>query len=205
MINRFLKRSFFSLLLFSKFFVWSILLQNPVQAAENQVRHYLEANITANTIFSGGDRLENQTSFAPGFSFAHGSNITPVHALVMSYGKDYVKQDDAVLTGATFFLRRYMPKYSRLNLLLYSNIGSAYYRYEKSGEPCVLKNAGLIIGWGADWVYSSKLRFSLEADYRGFNIRQFGVESRDYIRPLTIFAGLRYYYLTTNYLVKPQK
>ncbi len=182
-------------------FLWQAL----ANADENRVRHYLELDFTANALFRGGDRLKEQTDFASGFSLAHGSNITPVHALVMSWGKDYLNKENAVLTGASFFLRRYMPKHSSPRLLFYSSIGSGFYRYEKSGTPGVLENAGIIIGWGADWVYSSRLRFSLEMDYRGFNIRQFGVKSLDYIRPLTLFAGLRYYYLTTHYLVKPQR
>ena len=192
--------------LLKRYFSLLLCLSFNIEASENNsVKHYLETNISANYIYTGGDRLANKRFFAPGLHIAHGSNITPVHALVMSYGKDYLKQDDAVLTAATFFLRRYMPKYSTPDLFYYSSIGSAYYRYDKSGTPGVLENAGIIIGWGADWVYSKKWRFSLEANYRGFNIRQFGIESTDYVRPLTLLVGLKYYYLTTHYLVKYQK
>lgn len=185
---------------FSQYFFLLAIFQFNVDASENNfVDHYWEANISSNYIFTGGNRLSNKQYFANGFHIAHGSNITPVHALVMSYGKDYLKKDDAVLTAATFFLRRYMPKYSTADLLFYSTIGSAYYQYEKTNTSGALENAGIIIGWGADWVYTKKLRLSLEADYRGFNIGQFGSESADYIRPFTLFIGLKYYYLRTAY------
>ena len=186
-------------------FLLSGTYSTQVLAANNTVHHYLEASISNNYVFTGGDRLNQQSFYAAGFHIAHGSNITPVHALVMSYGKDYFVKDKAILTGAAFFLRRYMPKYSNKDFLFYSTIGSAYYRYQKTGMPGVMENAGIIIGWGADWVYSRKLRFVLEADYRGFNIRQFGNEATDYIRPVTLFIGLKYFYLSTHYQEKPQK
>lgn len=181
-----------------------LLTHLTLEAQENIVKHYLEANISANYILTGGDRLESNNFFASGFHIAHGSNITPVHALVLSYGKDFNTNENSTLTTKAFFLRRYLPKFSSINQRLYSTIGSGSYRYEKSNTSIVAENAGIIIGFGVDWIYSDKLRFSLEADYRGFNIRQFDGESTDFVRPFTAFLGLRYYYHSTKYTTNPK-
>jgi len=174
-------------------------LSSKLNAGENIVRHYLEANSSSNLIFIGGDQLNNQDSFATGFHISHGSNITPMHAIVLSYGKDYVKNSDDVLTSKAFFLRRFIPALSSSHFSSFFVIGSGSYSYEKSDTLGELASAGIIIGYGFDYLFSQNLRLSLEVDYRGFTVKQFGASSENYVRPVTLFAGLKYYYKTSYY------
>lgn len=169
-----------------------------LQASEKrEVNHYIEANISTNYIFKHGDKLSDKRSFAPGFNVAHGTNITPMHALVLFYGRDYLTSGDATLTSKALFLRRYIPKLSTPALSGYATLGSGAYTYKENN--IVLENAGIIVGFGVDYHQSPSLRLSLEADYRGFTVKPFG-ENTDYnIRPFTLFLGFKYTYSTSFY------
>jgi len=187
---------YFSIVMFSVF----LLPHSTIHADEKrEARHYVEANISANYIFTSGDRLEDQRSFASGFHIAHGTNITPQHALVLSFGKDFLTNNRGTLTSKAFYLRRYLPQFSTPNLSLYATLGSGSYTYEDDDSSGVLENAGIIVGAGLDYHLSEKIRLSLEADYRGFTVKQFGGNAEDSIQPFTLFAGFKYYYSATPY------
>ncbi len=169
-----------------------------LQATEKrEVNHYIEANISTNYIIKSGEKLNDSRSFAPGFNVAHGSNITPMHALVLSYGKDYLINSDATLTSKTLFLRRYIPALSTPSLSGYATLGSGAYTYKENN--IVLENAGIIVGFGVDYHQSPSLRLSLEADYRGFSIKPFGENTNYTIQPFTLFLGFKYTYSTSYF------
>jgi len=169
-----------------------------LQATEKkEVNHYIEANISTNYIVKSGDKLSVKRSFAPGFNVAHGSEITPMHALVLSYGRDYFTQSDATLTSKALFLRRYIPKISTPLLSSYAVLGSGAYTYKENN--IVLENAGIIVGFGVDYYQSPSLRLSLETDYRGFTIKPFGENTNYSIQPFTLFFGFKYTYSTSSY------
>ena len=182
---------------------WAVFLILPENARAGEVAHYLEGNLLLNIYTVSGPRIGDAEPLSAGFNIAHGSNITPVHSLVISYGQDLISgargTPDGAVTTIAFYLRRYIPGISTEQWQPFATIGSGYYRYEQDGVAGSLENAGVILGLGTDYVLNKNWRFVLEMDYRGFSAKRFGNDAKDRIQSVTLQFGLKYFYSTSKW------
>jgi hypothetical protein len=157
--------------------------------------HFIESNLSFDQI-SITPKVVDINGVATGLNIAHGSYVTPLHAIILSYSQHSFDGGD--ISTTTLFLRRRLPQFNFADFQPYINVGDARNQYRFKNFEGSLANSGLFLGLGANYAFSPKLRLNIETNLHNVKVPQLGQTTNYSIQRLSFSLGIQYTYKVTQ-------